>query len=264
MYIPNVDILITTYKRPECLHNLMRSIRCAGIENHIYIGDQTAPEYYAEKYAGATTHVVKLPDDCGLSYARNRLVEASTAPYVLILEDDFEFTYKTNIWALKDLMLARKNVGVVGGMVTQHDIPIHFEFIPSIENGVLYHRRDGDHWHEFAGTKYKATGAVLNFALMHRAIFEDVKWDEQLKLREHQDFYIRLQKTKWHVLYTPDVVIKDAKPKRYTPEYSALKSRDEFLVKMMEKHGIHKIVYQNGTTRELENGKIACSKEAPL
>lgn len=241
----------------------MESLWRAGIQNQIYIGDQTHPAY-AKAYKNDRCEVLELPDDCGLSYARNALVEASTAPYVLILEDDFEFTEKTDIRKLKELMYSRKNVGIVGGMVEQNEIPIHFEFIPSIENGVLYHRPDGDNWNEFAGIRFKATGSVLNFAIIHREVFKDVKWDFELKLREHQDFYVRLSKTKWHTLYTPDVVVKDAKPKRYTPEYKALKSRDEFLVKMMEKHGIHKIVYQNGSTRELENGQIACSKEAPL
>lgn len=254
--IKKVDILITTFKRYGCLENLLKSIPEEWKDN-IIIGDQNKER---KNYPYRT---IFLPYDCGLSYARNRLVDASEKPFVLLLEDDFEWTDKTQVKKLLRLMNAQLNVGVVGGQVRQNDVAIPFEFIPTIEDGVLYHKRDGNNWKVFEFTNYKKTGCIMNFALFRKSMLRDMRWDPQLKLREHQDFYLRLAKTKWQVLYTPDVRIKDAKV-RHTPEYRELKNRDEFLVMMMKKHGITKIKYQNGACRLLVDGKIVKANEEPI
>lgn len=229
----------------------------ADLKRRCIVGDQNKPEE-REEQGGVKTLV--LPYDCGLSYARNTLVNMCTAPYVLLLEDDFEFTDETDIGKLRKLMDVRPDVGIVAGQVQQMGVSIPFEFIPTVRDGVLYHMPDTDLWWEYEGIKYKETGSAMNFALFRSEMFDDILWDADLKLREHQDFYLRFADTKWRLLYTPEVVIKDAKT-RFTPEYRELKNRDEYLVKMMQKHGLHKIKYQNGSVRILEDGKIIKSHE---
>lgn len=261
MFEHDVEFIITTFKRYPCLERLLNSIDERYPKQRIWVGDQNKPPRIVHK---RQNRVLNLPYDCGLSYARNKLVEATTAPFVLLLEDDFEFVPATLPEKLLLLMNEMPNVGVVGGAVRQNNVPIPFEFYPMIEDGVLYHRRDGDNWLDYAGLKFKSTGACMNFALFRREMFEDVQWDPQLKLREHQDFYIRLLQTKWRVLFTPDVWINDAKEKRSPQEYQDLKNRDEFLVTMMKKHDLHKIKYQNGSTRELIDGAIVYGKEPPI
>lgn len=263
MYIKNVDFLITTFLRPEMLEQLIRSIRECGYDNRIIVGDQTKPSY-AHQFADENTQVIELPYDCGLSYARNRLVEASTAKHVLILEDDFLFTKdQTKLGKMKKIMSIEPNVGIVGGMVMLRGAEMHFEFIPTVKDGMLSHEKDGDKYKEFSGVRYKKTGCVPNFFLANRKVFDDIQWDEDLKLREHQDFFLRFKDTKWRILYTPEVSVKDMK-EPYNWQYKVFKARDEFLVKMMEKHGLYKIKYQNGTCRELSDGKIVKYKEAPI
>ena len=148
-------------------------------------------------------------------------------------------------------------IGIVGGRVQQNDINIPFEFYPRIIDGVLYHSQDGDNWKSHKGITYKETGCCLNFMLVRRELFNDVIWDEDLKLVEHVDFFLRVAKTKWKVLFTPDVAIKDAKI-RPSDEYRSIKkqNQDESRIKMMNKHFIHKIVYKSGLTYELKNGII--------
>jgi GT2 family glycosyltransferase len=257
----DVDIIITAFERPECLRNLVGSIPDMYIRN-VTIGDQSRS--YPPDFLWSSLRYLCLPHDCGLSSARNQLVLRTYRDYILLLEDDFEWTDKTDIGKMVKLMEMDETIGVVGGAVIQKDIRIPFEFIPTVEDGVLYHSSDGDHWEEYNGIKYKETGSVMNFALFRRELFKDVMWDPELKLREHQDFYVRLARTKWRVLFTPDVEIKDAKPARPSATYKAFKDRDEFLVLMMQKNNIHKIKYQNGACRELVDGGIKKYKEAPL
>ena len=151
MYALNVDFLITAYDRPKCLSNLLRSIvEWNGgnklVEHRILIGDQSKEpqineflEWESEDAAGNTSHHVhpfilpatyQLPYDCGLSFARNALVDLSDAKYVLLLEDDFEFTDKTRIGKLYEAMEALPDdVGILGGRVVRDGQPIDFSLI---------------------------------------------------------------------------------------------------------------------------------------
>jgi len=263
-----VDLIITTFLREECLDRLLQSIFRVGLKNSIYIGEQNNrggfySDYYSNKYIKGQINVLELPYDCGLSKTRNKLVESTNSPYILLLEDDFEFTDEADIIKMVELMEMDKSIGVVGGKVEQNNIPINFEFYPEIKDGILYHKSDGDKYKEYKGIMYKETGCVLNFALFRREVFDKVLWDDELKLREHVDFYLRLAQTDWKVIYTPEVVIKDAKV-RACEEYRRLKARDQFFIKMMNKHNIHKIKYLNGHCVELKDGKIVKYSEPVL
>jgi hypothetical protein len=48
---------------------------------------------------------------------------------------------------------------------------------------------------------------VTNFFLAKKELFNDIKWDNELRLVEHSDYFIRLKTTKWKVLFTPDIQI---------------------------------------------------------
>lgn len=260
----SIDFCITTFLRYDCLRVLLASIKNSGYKNRIIVADQNREIDWSVYNLYPDVEVLELPYDVGLSEARNHLIQAVTAPFMLLLEDDFEFTSQTKIEKMAHLMGVEPNIGVVGGQVRQLDIPIHFEWIPEVKDGILYHKPDGDHFNMWNDIKYKKTGAVLNFALMRREMLRTYYWDPRLKLREHADFYLRLAASEWQVLYTPDVIINDAKPSRYPEEYKKLKSRDEFMVMMMEKNNLRAIYYQNGTIKELVNGKIQVSRGAPL
>jgi len=247
-----LDILITTFLRNDKLANLVSSIP-EKYKERILIGDQN--EIKNNQY---WDNLIYLPYNCGLSVARNELVRATEKEFVLILEDDFEFTHETNIEKMIELMSISPEIGIVGGRVQQNDIDIPFEFIPTIEDGILYHKDDGNDWKIHNGIIYKETGCCLNFMLVRREVFKDVRWDEKLKLREHVDFFLRLKNTKWKVLFTPDVKIKDAKT-RPSEEYKRIKkeNQDLSLPYLFEKHIIHKIIYKNGFTYEIKNGIIS-------
>lgn len=264
MYDRSIDFCITTFLRYDCLRVLLASIEATGYKSRIIVADQNREIDWSVYAPYPDIEVVDLPYDVGLSEARNALILASRAPYILLLEDDFQFTEKTRIEKFLELMDVTPNVGVVGGQVQQLGVPIHFEWIPVVEDGVLYHKPDGDDYKKWNGITYKKTGAVLNFALMRREMLRTYYWDPRLKLREHADFYLRLAASEWQVLYTPDVIINDAKPSRYPEEYKQLKSRDEYMVLMMQKNNLRAIYYQNGTIKELVGGKIQVSHGAPL
>lgn len=234
-----VDFCITYFKRQQGLIRLLESINRYYPEADITIAAQ------GEDIDIPGCTVFRLPEDYGLSASRNYLVKNTTKPYVLILEDDFIFKNATDIKLMVELLESDKYVGVVGGVVEEHGQEIHFEHFPHKKERILEHIPDGDDYYKYRGITYKQTGCVLNFALFKREVFDSVMWDNQLKLCDHNDFYLRLKQTPWTILYTPQVVI-DTKKDYDTREYKQYKQRDDFKKIFFDKHGLDKIVYLDG------------------
>lgn len=265
--VKGVDFCITTFKRPQALKRLLFSIAKYYPMANVYVADQNETfdrEFYkalrTELYdAGLVKRVSfeSLPFDCGLSYARNHLVTTTPNQYKLILDDDMEFCEETDIGKMVTLFQANPYAGVVGGMVRQLGNDIHFEFYPEIKDGTLYHANGDIVWRTHQGIQYRRTGCVLNFALFKKEVFNQVQWDPNLKVTEHTDFYLRFKDTPYQVLYTPEVVIEHP-PVERTGDYKEFRTRPEFLVYMMKKHKLNKIIYQNGQTYQLnDDGSVS-------
>lgn len=269
--IKHVDFCITTFKRPKALERLLYSIAEFYSQANVYVADQN--EHFDRPFykdlrtrlqkAGLVKRVSfeRLPYDCGLSYARNHLVRTTPNKYKLILDDDMIFTAETDIGKMVKLLEAHPRVAVVGGRLQQLGTDIHFEFNLENKDGVIRQIPDGQPMRDFNGIGYKRTGCVLNFALMRKDLFNLILWDQDLKVTEHMDFYLRMRSVAYDILYTPDVVI-DHPPTERDPDYKELRQRSEFIVKMMRKHGAKKIVSINGQVTELtDSGEIKRYKE---
>lgn len=262
--IDKVDFLITTFKRPEQLEKLLFSIAEFYPSAKITVADQNErfdTVYYKDLWKRLMEDgliykplAYGLDYDIGLSYCRNYLFKKTERPYKLIIDDDFIFTKQTSIEKFVDILDEDKKIGIVGGAMSQNDRIVNFEFNIEKDGEMLKHIEDGDHWKEIAGIKAKETGCVLNFALIRKEVADKVKWDSELKITEHTDFYLKMQKTNWKIVYTPEVVANHLphRPK----DYSEFRLRDEFLIKMMKKHGLKKIQYLTGHTYELSGGAI--------
>lgn len=234
------------------LDHLLSSIFKYYPDAKVTVADQSK-EIQPSVYDPYNVKVLPLPYDCGLSHARNTLVAETTEPYLLLLEDDFLFTENTKI---ENMLTLTDKADIVGGAVYRKDYRIPFEHYFEIKDGVLRHVPDGDHWTEYKGITYKPTGCILNFALFRRQVFDDIMWNRELKLREHQEFFYRARHK--DIVFTPDVSIADNKG-RQSNAYKKLKARDEFYIPMMESLGIHRIEYLSGQVVELKDGKIVRS-----
>jgi hypothetical protein len=190
---------------------------------------------------------------------------ANTTPnrYKLILDDDFEFTRETDIGKMVRLLDAFPRAGIVGGRVRQLGSDIHFEFTPEIRNDTIIHMTEKPNWKDFEGIKFRKTGCVLNFALMRKEIFNSIQWDNNLKVTEHIDFYLRMKSNPHYILYTPDVVVEHP-PAGRNEDYKAMRKRDEFIKLMFAKHKVRRSKYENGQVTEvLPDGSIKRYKEKP-
>jgi len=255
----NVDFLITTFMRPDSLTKLVESIAKYYPNANTYIGDQNSKKDRAfyenlQLRTGLPFTVIKLPYDCGLSRARNYLVQNTPSDYKLILDDDFIFTEETDLYKFITL-IEQDGVGVVAGAVRTKGTIVHYEYRLLKRGDTLYYSSDKDKWKKHKNITYKQTGCVLNFALYRKEVFADVLWDRDLKVCEHLEFMWRLNQTQWKILYTPEVVTDHSQERN--GQYKTMRKRPRFRYISFEKMGITRVKYvHNGQTVEMKDGKI--------
>jgi GT2 family glycosyltransferase len=256
-----VDYCVTTMDRPHAVERLLLSVATHRPEASVHVADQSESVDQAsyDRLAGRleeaglrerpTIHA--LPCDCGVSAARNHLIDSTPAEYKLILDDDFVFTERTDVDALVGLLDARPGAGVAGGSVIRGDRVRNVGTLLRKRGDSLHQQEAGGPFDEQAGIRFKRTDCVPMFALMRRALFEHVRWDPALKTAgEHLDFFFRIQRTPYDVLYAPDVTI-DHPPIEADPSYVELRVRSEFLKQMLAKHNVRHLKVPNGTVFEL-------------
>src|SRR3989304_6945398 len=125
----NITAIITTYKRPESFYKLYQSIRQYYPNLKVICGVQDNTIISPDK----NLQIIQLPEDCGLSYARNELVKHVTTEYTLLLDDDFVFTEKTYIEKLLEVFVANDDINIVSGRLEESGIIKKYErlFFPS-------------------------------------------------------------------------------------------------------------------------------------
>jgi GT2 family glycosyltransferase len=259
----DIAFLIKTIERYDCLERLLFSIVKYYPNANIFIADDgkhfNVP-YYTDLWkrlfeAGLTKKptAYNIEYDSGLSYSRNFLVKSvrDKFKYLLILDDDFEFTEETKIKKMKELLEGDLTLGLVGGVVSDDGkMDRHFEHNFEIIGETLYHRADKEAMKKINGIEYKIVECVLNFCLINNSLTYSVLWDDKIKIQgEHTDFFLRLKETPWKVAYCPEVRVNHFT--KLDPEYKKKRKRNEFLIYMMKKHNIKKIEYLNGFKYEL-------------
>jgi len=235
-----IDFIITTFERYDLLEKLLVSIRKYYPTSKIIICDDSI-KFTVDMNITVDSNIfyVRTVEDIGLSAKRNILVSYTDKSYILLLEDDFEFTDNTKIEKMLEIM-KREDADIVGGKVINWDgQEIHFEHRFARDYNTLMEVED-----------FKKPDAVLNFALFNRRVFEKCLWDEELKLAEHNDFYLRLKQFNPKIIYAPEISIKHNKNNDLN--YKQYRSRaNEFLKIMMRKNNLKFIYKSNGKIFEL-------------
>ena len=104
---------------------------------------------------------------------------------------------------------AHPKIGVVGGAVIENAQSSTWAQRLVLENSVL-NGKPVDRKIQFAGqTQYFLADTANNFALFRREMLADHRWTEQLKLREHADFYWKVKQAgQWKVAVCEQVRCK--------------------------------------------------------
>jgi len=201
--LSDITILITTFKRPEALKRLLKSIKKYYPKIKILVNDDS--EY-----------------DKGVSWSRNYLVSQVKTPYYLLLDDDFVFTEDTKIELLLDKL--KTGYDIVAGAVrnTKGEVT-HYEARLWIEDGVLKREM----------TNQEPFDIVLNFFVAKKEVYG---WDEEMKTGEHSAFFWD-NRGKWRIGYDPNCIVDNIPI--LTEEYKEYRSRAlTYINNWMQKRGI--------------------------
>ena len=208
-----IAILVTTMGREDMLEKAITSMIKYRPENTvILIGDQGLKNIdivKKEKYENKGCYFYTLPYDCGLSKARNYLVERADemgCNYCIIASDSMFFTEKTkqinlliNHMEVYDCIGCKLNGNVpaywvgwltlVPGKYFEIDF-INRQSICNAPNGIF------------------DCSIIHNFFIAKTSSLLAVKWDNNLKLAEHEDFFYRYTQHGYKVGWT-DIVSCD-------------------------------------------------------
>lgn len=266
-----ITIIVKTFERKSCLVRLLQSI--AKLYPHIKIliaDDSKKPykEYILRKFGHLHIDYHELPFDIGISAGRNYLLRKVDTPYFLLSDDDSVFGEHTNIErALR--YLKQNNYDILGGIyynvsvvgiltkikstvanliaykgVTNRTIkvrPSYYAGYFEIENKVL----TVNFYEKTSLVKHRQVDIVNNFFIADIKIFlQTGGWDDELKIVEHFDFFLKCKKHNIKVGFLNDWGILHIIEKRS-------KNYNKFRVDRVEKY-FKLALKKNGLTNKVE------------
>lgn len=134
---------------------------------------------------------VAVPLDAGLSAARNAMLQAAKTPFVQLLDDDFRVGPRSHLDILLSALWQSKDD--IAGAVIPADTKNfgHFRGLMSTDGDELRLER-GDRGGAWGGCL--RVDFVPNVFMGRKESLRKITWDPQLKLGEHEDFFLRAKK----------------------------------------------------------------------
>lgn len=205
----NVAILYTTFMRDGLLESTLNSyLTRLRKDDYLLIADQGHQnEDKTAMYNLIQNEHVKiftLPFDCGLSYARNRLVEEANnlkVKFCLVTADSIKLIQPLeDLKVLGEFLETRKEYGIIGlNDQSKTDWNMNIRLVP----GSGFVLRVSDEEMKYNDISVIRCDLCPNFFLAKTELLVHNKWDEQFKLGEHEDFFWRLKtETYYKVFYT--------------------------------------------------------------
>jgi len=237
-----IAIIYTTFLRNKLSLETIQSIQPYLSEKMILlIGDQNkVGQGINHKYTNCKhTIYYELPFDCGLSYGRNYLVQIAQKmgiKYCLLTADSIKFTEKYNFDPIINFLEEKEERGIVGFELLDRQYWVYnIDLIPG-----LFFKLTKNNLKVVNNQEIQFTGCevITNFFLAKTKCLIDNKWDNELKLAEHEDFFWRLKQTKYKVFWTN--YIKAQYINQKNTEYNKYRRRlyYEFKQKLQQKYSI--------------------------
>jgi glycosyltransferase involved in cell wall biosynthesis len=261
-----VTFLVKSFERPACLTRLLDSIEKSYPGFSVIVLDDSASPLLTQanldKYS--SLHITYLPaeTDIGLSEGRNRLVDAASTPYILLLDDDF---------ILRDDEVKGTGNGQSGGKLAALVSALEFGGFDMVGgcvdstqgsawsyglgrySGILQQRadvpcraNDGEtpRSPDFVTDELACwkVDMILNFFLARVKFLQRVRWDPILKVGEHEDFFLRAKDAGGRVAMCRGFVAENDNTCDATPAYKAKRRRVfDYWVHMFRKHKLSRM-----------------------
>ena len=214
MNLDDTAVIVTTFIRPELLMKCILSIRKYYPRIKILAADNGHKDNDISIFLeNQNAEHLLLPFNSGLAMTRNQGIDSlKSYPYIIMLEDDMEFTEESKIEKFKAVIEPNPEIGVVaGGLEIAEGVKNIFA-----NNIVVDHEKnryqvkpiDNPEYHTSGGVRWYYAEYVYNWHIMRNA--PDIRWDNDLKqCIEHFDFAVHMKtETDWKIAVTPEVICK--------------------------------------------------------
>ena len=145
-----------------------------------------------------------LPEDSGLSHCRNALINQTRTPFFFIADDDFVFQEDSHLDLLLELISSHSYIDIIAGKIpedikTFHDysgIFLYYNHTLELINDTpsdmidarVFPRKSPE---TIEINPCRQVDFVPNAFLGRTEAVNSVRWDDQFKLAEHEDFFLR-------------------------------------------------------------------------
>ena len=205
-----VTFVVKAFERPNCLDRLIKSLGSKYPGFNLMILDDSYNKINLNDYPshGMNVTYIQSEPDIGLSEGRNRLVDKVETPYLVLLDDDFIFdSDHLDPASLGDILnsLQSSVFDIAGGCVSsKYGEGWSYSFSKDIENKILFQKQDiscANHDKFSREPSYVTekvacweTSTILNFFVGSVDFLRRTKWDPRLKVGEHEDFFLTVEK----------------------------------------------------------------------
>lgn len=228
--LDKVAVLIKTFLRDEVMYKTVAAVeKMMPVPYRLYIADDgyqnDRKTAFYNQLIEAGHVVVTMPYNSGISAGRNALLKVAREDYILLLDDDTAIKDGPSLMKMKTCLDADPTLGIVAAVLKREKGawfgPEAYSYGLRLEmRGDLLVRLPSSRTEQKAGdVAYRYADQVPNVFLAKREVFDDIKWDERIKIEyEHMDFFLRLMQTPWK-----SAVCVDAEAVHFisesTPEY---------------------------------------------
>lgn len=227
-----VTILIKTFLRPGILDKCIKSIKKFYPNIKILIADDGKTNE-KDKRQDVISHYI-LPFDTGVSYGRNFLLDKVETKYIFLADDDTIFTEETKIELLLNVLENNDEIDIASIWNKPEKFWGKLEKNKNVLKKIM-------HQHTEIINGYKVYDFVPNLFLGRTDKIKKIRWDNDLKICEHLDFFWRAKQNNIKSVFLENISAVNHHTKN--KEYSKYRDRVvKFQALQMKKIGVNKII----------------------
>jgi len=207
-----LTVNIKTRHRYEEVKEFIDSIHLYYPALRIVVMDEFNPDYETTKWADIMSNsplITYAQVKPGVGYGRMLAARLSPTKYVLVADDDYIFSDKTNITKLVDIM-ENSDADIVAG-TTDDFFPFAGAIRVSSENDkCLLSLYPGIFYEVIPNYKncYQVDIGKTFFVARRDVILDAGSWDVSRPFYEHEDFFFQMRKSRLKIAYCDDIIVR--------------------------------------------------------
>lgn len=234
-----LTIGIKTFCRPKTLEESLNILFNFNKTFYpIIIADDSNDKYKSEnleiieKYKSKTSiEVIDLPFDSGLSKGRNEIVSKCKTKYIMILDDSRSFTSDLNVLNMIKF-LEENNYQLFCGVINARGDGIDrrycglFDSIKITDGLINIVTKPVKKIESKLFNNIYETNIGVNVFIAKTECLKNVKWNDELKVGEHEMFFYKFYKFGYKCVISNDCNFEQSKYLTYPDNFNSYRKRD--------------------------------------